>query len=73
MDGTETLRQLRILAPTIPVLIMSGYSARDVLTGASEQGASAFIQKPFPPRELAARLCELIATTTAGAGDNGGG
>ncbi len=73
MDGTETLRQLRILAPRIPVLIMSGYSAREVLTGTSEQGASAFIQKPFPPRELITRLCDVIATTAAGAGDNGGG
>jgi DNA-binding response OmpR family regulator len=42
------------------VLVMSGYSEREVSTRFSGLGASGFIQKPFHPRDLVSRLCALL-------------
>ena len=54
MGGAETLRQLRALRPSLPVLMMSGYTEEDVTPqfGNTGPGATAFLQKPFMAEEL---------------------
>jgi DNA-binding response OmpR family regulator len=47
IDGLSILRQLRILHPTLPVVVFSGHSAKDVEEETLNQGATAFIQKAF--------------------------
>ena len=59
-DGLEALRQLRAQAPTLPVLVMSGYSELETSTRLAGLGASGFIQKPFHPRDLLTSLSQLI-------------
>lgn len=63
MDGMEVLRHLRGVAPELPVLVMSGYSGQELSTSFAGSGASGFIQKPFHPRDLATRMCELLKSS----------
>lgn len=60
LDGLEVLQQLRRLSTDVPVVVMSGYSEVDVSNRFAGLGANGFIQKPFLPRDLVARLCQLF-------------
>ena len=46
MDGMETLERLRILAPDIPVVMISGHADIDTAVDAVKKGAFDFISKP---------------------------
>lgn len=62
MDGLEVLRLLRRLDAAVPILAMSGYNEEDVAMRLASAGASDFIQKPFHPGDLVARVGRLLAT-----------
>ncbi|TVR89069.1 MAG: sigma-54-dependent Fis family transcriptional regulator [Saprospirales bacterium] len=46
MDGTETLERLQLLAPDIPVVMISGHATIDTAVEAVKKGAFDFISKP---------------------------
>ncbi len=52
LSGEETLRRLREAGATLPVILMSGYSAQESMRRAADHGAVAFLPKPFELREL---------------------
>jgi DNA-binding response OmpR family regulator len=52
MDGVETLRALRQLAPRVPVIMLSGAAATHAIVHAVKHGATDFLRKPFEPNEL---------------------
>jgi PAS domain S-box-containing protein len=52
MDAPTTLRELRALAPHIPVVVSSGYSQHEVLQRFAGQTIEGFIQKPYQMSEL---------------------
>lgn len=56
MDGIETLRELRRLAQSPKVVMMTAYGELDMINEAKELGALAYITKPF---DIIA-LCQLI-------------
>ena len=56
MDGEETYRELRNFAPSLPVILCSGYSHQDVLERFAEHPPAGFLQKPYTIRDLAALL-----------------
>jgi two-component system, cell cycle sensor histidine kinase and response regulator CckA len=60
--GVEFLRQMRPLAPDVPVIVMSGHSEKDVSYRIDGAGASGFVQKPFQPRDLVERLCRMLSS-----------
>ena len=45
MDGLKGLQQLRAKCPSVPVVIVSGYSTRDHVVAAVQAGAAGFIPK----------------------------
>ena len=55
VSGTEVIRRLRVDKPHLPAVIITGYAATDVVSGAPE--GVVIITKPFTP----ARLLEAIA------------
>jgi two-component system, NtrC family, nitrogen regulation response regulator NtrX len=46
MDGMEALDRLQIIAPEIPVIMISGHATIDIAVQAVQKGAFDFIQKP---------------------------
>lgn len=58
MDGLETLTRMRLLAPALPVLILTGYSTAG---RAAELGAVEVLVKPTPLETLIERVEAAIA------------
>jgi CheY-like chemotaxis protein len=64
IDGLSLLRQLRILHPTLPVVVFSGHSAQEVEEEMLKEGATAFIQKAFSLDLLGSALREVLPSPT---------
>jgi two-component system cell cycle sensor histidine kinase/response regulator CckA len=60
VGGMDLARRLRDRRPSLTVLLMSGYSDRDVGAFQSETDRVAFLQKPFTPDSLVGRVGELL-------------
>jgi two-component system cell cycle sensor histidine kinase/response regulator CckA len=60
MDGWEVLAQLKTTNPQLPVLIISGFSEQEIGRRCVESGARGFLCKPFRPRELLARIEQVL-------------
>ncbi|MBT5107657.1 MAG: response regulator [Rhodospirillaceae bacterium] len=60
MSGTEFIHKLRrhksLANPDVPVIVLTGESNDMVLDVAIQVGASAVLQKPFPPEDLRAAI-----------------
>ena len=66
IDGRNILRNLRILRPTLPVVVFSGHSTEEIQQDMLNQGATAFIQKAFSLDQLGAALQEVLPSPTQG-------
>jgi two-component system, OmpR family, response regulator len=64
IDGRSLLRQLRILHPTLPVVVFSGLRTEEIEQEMLNQGATAFIQKAFSLDQLGAALQEVLPFPT---------
>ena len=69
MDGLETMRHIRVLQPTLPIVVISGrsitpdaYAEPDFLKMATKLGAVASLQKPFRPDALLAAVDGCLAS-----------
>jgi CheY-like chemotaxis protein len=60
MSGGQTFDALRLLAPSLKVLLSSGYSVEGQATEILERGCNGFIQKPFDLATLSAKLREIL-------------
>ncbi len=56
MDGEEAFRELRRIAPNIPVVLSSGYTEHEISARFAGKGLAGFIQKPYTMQELRRRL-----------------
>jgi PAS domain S-box-containing protein len=61
LNGRELSEALALTQPGLPVLFMSGYTGDDVLARSLLPATAPFIQKPFAPEELIARVRMLLA------------
>jgi len=61
LNGRELSEALALTQPDLPVLFMSGYTGDDVLARSLLPATAPFIQKPFAPEELVARVRMLLA------------
>jgi len=69
MDGSELACTLRERQPLLPILYMSGYADTEIPTGPEpSDGPTSFLQKPFGPALLLARVESLLATPAASNG-----
>ncbi|MBM4337465.1 MAG: sigma-54-dependent Fis family transcriptional regulator, partial [Deltaproteobacteria bacterium] len=60
IDGLATLHQLRALAPSVPVIVLSGVADTRVIALAMKHGATDFLRKPFEPQELEAAFAKAV-------------
>jgi two-component system cell cycle sensor histidine kinase/response regulator CckA len=65
LNGRELSDALADLYPNLPVLYMSGYTGDDVLARSLLPETAPFIQKPFAPEELLARVRAMLAGAAA--------
>lgn len=52
MDGNEAFRLIRSLAPQVPVILVSGFTSREVAQAPLGTAPARFIQKPFRAADL---------------------
>jgi CheY-like chemotaxis protein len=64
-SGSELIRKMRAIRPTIPILLVSGYLSTAVIRRAREAGASEVLKKPLSARQLATSLDRVLHTTRA--------
>ncbi|HJV21197.1 MAG TPA: GAF domain-containing protein [Holophagaceae bacterium] len=60
LGGEGAFRRIRELRPEMPVILSSGYTEQDALSRFQEPGLRGFIQKPYSPRELVAKIQESM-------------
>ncbi len=60
MGGGETYDRLRVINPSIRVILSSGYSMNDQTSKIIERGANDFIQKPFNIRDLSQKIRDVL-------------
>lgn len=56
MSGAETFHALRAIDPNVRVLLSSGYSQSELSSSLDGKIQTAFIQKPYEPRKLVAKM-----------------
>ena len=61
MTGGEAMRQIRELAPAMPVLLATGYVERGVLAQLQSDGVAAVLQKPMPRSTLLAAIYAAVS------------
>jgi CheY-like chemotaxis protein len=62
MDGTTLLRMLREENPEIKEIIITGYPSLENAIKAIDEGADAYVIKPFKPTDLLAKIREKLKT-----------
>ena len=61
IGGRALAEQMRELRPNLGVILMSGYSEDVVANQDALAGSVMYIQKPFDPNELAAKVRDVLA------------
>ncbi len=62
MSGRELAKRISARAPQTRVLYMSGYTDNVIAQGGVLEAGVSFLQKPFSPRALAAKVREVLDT-----------
>ncbi len=60
MDGVDTLKALRPLAPDMPIVMLTSVADEMVVEQCVNEGATYFIRKDVPAQDLAAELHDLL-------------
>jgi DNA-binding response OmpR family regulator len=66
LDGRETLRRLRQRGDWTPVILLTQVTGTAQRIMAIEEGADDYLNKPFDPQELAARMKAVLRRTQSG-------
>jgi two-component system response regulator HydG len=62
-DGIELMTEFKESHPTIPVILMTGYSDVNTAVKAIKKGASDYISKPFNPEEVLLVISNALHTS----------
>lgn len=60
MNGSELIEELKNNHPEIPVIVLSGSTNIDQKVECIKKGAYDFVEKPFNPKELEARIARTL-------------
>ena len=60
LGGAATYRELRVLAPSLPILVTSGYADGEPGMPPADDPNAAFLAKPYVPTALTAALAQLL-------------
>jgi CheY-like chemotaxis protein len=65
MNGEEVLRELKVITPSVKVLLSSGFNQVEAVRRFTGKGLAGFLQKPYTAMQLAEMIRNIIS-------DNGG-
>lgn len=71
MDGIEVLRIFKIMAPEMPVIILTGHGSEQAAREGLALGAVDYLMKPCDLEELLDKIFESIGKAQGGAGEDG--
>ncbi len=60
MGGLEMARAAKEIAPTVPVVVVTGYAEREDISAASGRDVDAVLVKPVDPDQLAAAVGGVV-------------
>ncbi|MDX8386970.1 MAG: response regulator [Ghiorsea sp.] len=60
MDGKACFTELRRINKDVKVILSSGYNEQEAISSFAGQGLAGFIQKPYTPKALQAKLQQLL-------------
>jgi CheY-like chemotaxis protein/two-component sensor histidine kinase len=60
MNGRVLTERLSLVRPSVRILFMSGYTDDDVMRRGIFDGQTAFMEKPFTPEQLLAKVSEVL-------------
>lgn len=66
VDGREVLRTIRTSGSALPVILLTAVGESHERAAALEEGADDYLNKPFDPQELAARIRAILRRAVAG-------
>lgn len=61
MTGIEAMREIKDVAPSVPVIIVTAYGDEDVAVEAFRSGARDYLRKPFSISELSTKINFYLA------------
>ena len=61
MSGVEAMTEIKDMAPSIPVIIVTGYGDEDVAVESFRSGARDYLKKPFSISELTSKIDFYLA------------
>jgi DNA-binding response OmpR family regulator len=61
MDGIETLRRVRKISATMPVLILTAYQSVDIAKESVRLGANDYLSKPFDSTQVLEVVSRLLS------------
>jgi len=66
MDGLETLREIKKINPTLPVIMTSGSADEEDVRNFLESGALSFIRKPIEIKTLRSYIRDILKGSSRG-------
>jgi DNA-binding NtrC family response regulator len=60
--GTELAREIRHAAPSVPIILMSGYGGSQLMQRAAGIGIKEVLRKPLQRRDIAESLARTLGT-----------
>jgi DNA-binding NarL/FixJ family response regulator len=61
MDGIECVRRLKVLVPSVQIIMLTVFEDTDKIFSALAAGASGYLLKRLPPRQLLEAIREVVA------------
>ena len=66
LSGEDTLRELRKIRPTLPVILSSGFNEIEAIRRFQGKGLRGFVQKPYTAATLAQRVKAALTQGLSG-------
>jgi len=73
LNGIDVLKQMKQIAPDLGIIILTGYSSKNVAIQALKGHADDYMEKPFKVRELKTSIERLVKEKRGLGGGNGEG
>ena len=63
MDGLEVLKIIKIMAPEMPVIMLSGHASDEAAQTGIKAGAFDYLTKPYDLKELLEKMSQAVGGT----------